>query len=263
MGHTFCVLTVGLLVGQAPVILNQNHESVEPGCNCQGRTSVSVGWFPRIRNWTWNGSAIGEWVEDRPLLGRIQERFSGLFNRQEAGTMEYSTSDAIHGIPVQSYTPSQIPIINSPAPAGEYLQRLPTKISLSEPPLLEVTAQPARTEFSTIKQVSFQSAQPDAAVQPANFGPAQARLSDKVGHEEDYSWITGQIQIENGGVVIHYANPETVDRFGGRMVLSTDLNMSGYQSGDLVTVHGGVILGRAGITTYRVQAIDLLERPVR
>jgi len=39
----------------------------------------------------------------------------------------------------------------------------------------------------------------------------QSGTRPNVGHESDYSWITGQIRIENGQHVIHYAAPEVVD----------------------------------------------------
>ncbi|MCI0682001.1 MAG: hypothetical protein L0Y71_07855 [Gemmataceae bacterium] len=100
---------------------------------------------------------------------------------------------------------------------------------------------------------------PVSSAAPARPSPISARFADKVGQPGDYSWITGQLEIRNGAYLLHYASPDTIDRFNGSLPLATEANLSTFRSGDLVSVHGNVVQqGRS--TAYRVRSIDLIER---
>jgi hypothetical protein len=91
---------------------------------------------------------------------------------------------------------------------------------------------------------------------------------DRIGHEHDYSWITGYLYYvhANGGQwVLRYAELGQQDRYGGSVVLAPTVEMHHYREGDLVTVHGEVIReGRAtsalGGAFYRVHVITMVER---
>ena len=85
-------------------------------------------------------------------------------------------------------------------------------------------------------------------------------LIGKVGHEADYSWITGQLRIENGVPVIHYATPEVVDQHNGSLALTSDRDLRGFQDGDFVSVRGQVSGSANGRATYRVSNIDRMSR---
>jgi hypothetical protein len=86
-----------------------------------------------------------------------------------------------------------------------------------------------------------------------------ARFTNKVGQPGDYSWITGQLEIRNGTAILHYATPDTIDRYNGSLVLASGADLSKLRSGDLVSAHGSVQQqGRSAV--YRVQTIDLIER---
>ena len=73
-------------------------------------------------------------------------------------------------------------------------------------------------------------------VAPSRPNRISPELVGKVGHETDYSWITGQLRIENGRYVIHYAAPEVIDAHNGSLVLSSDRDLRGFQDGDFVSV---------------------------
>jgi hypothetical protein len=131
-------------------------------------------------------------------------------------------------------------------------------------------------QYSSLPQTSqpstgAQTREPELArpVTPAQFRPsstAAARVSkinpkfiNKVGHEEDYSWITGQLDREGARWILRYATPETVDRFGGEIVITPGLDMSGIHSGDLVSVSGQVTGAGSTGANYRAVSIHTIE----
>jgi hypothetical protein len=87
------------------------------------------------------------------------------------------------------------------------------------------------------------------------------RDAERVGHEQDYSWITGRVARQGGQWVIRYAAPNEVDRYGGSLVLNAD--PSKVHEGDLVTVVGQVVGGR-GIrgpgSVYQAREVNVIER---
>jgi hypothetical protein len=91
---------------------------------------------------------------------------------------------------------------------------------------------------------------------------------DRIGHEDDYSWITGHLFYvhTNGGCwILRYALPDQPDRFGGSVVLAPGVEMKNFREGDLVCVYGKVIdQGRPypnlGGALYRVDTITMVER---
>ncbi|HYT93700.1 MAG TPA: hypothetical protein VEL76_33585 [Gemmataceae bacterium] len=120
------------------------------------------------------------------------------------------------------------------------------------------------------------STSPYAPAQPATvtitaYRPAisfQKAPEDNVGHEHDYSWVTGHlayVRTAGGRWVVRYASLGEVDRYGGSVVLAPVVEMRNFREGDLVRVHGEVLdEGRAvpslGGPLYRVNAIVMVER---
>jgi hypothetical protein len=98
-----------------------------------------------------------------------------------------------------------------------------------------------------------------------SFAPERTDL-DKAGHEKDYSWITGRLARDGGRWIIRYAGPNEVDRFGGRLLLFGNVDMSKMHEGDLVCVlgqpmnSGRVTPGAASAVVYQVREINLIER---
>jgi hypothetical protein len=94
------------------------------------------------------------------------------------------------------------------------------------------------------------------------------KYQDKVGHAEDYSWITGHlfyVRADGGRWVLRYTLPDQIDRFGGSVVLAPGVDMKNFREGDLVCVSGKVVdQGRAspslGGALYRADTITMVER---
>jgi hypothetical protein len=95
------------------------------------------------------------------------------------------------------------------------------------------------------------------------------RYQDKIGHEEDYSWVTGQLFYLHAGTsgiwVVRYATVDTEDKFGGSVVLAPNVNMKNFREGDLVSVRGEILNeGRAsqysGGPLYRAVSVDMVDR---
>ena len=96
------------------------------------------------------------------------------------------------------------------------------------------------------------------------------RYEQRVSHASDYSRLTGQLSFvhADGGLwVLRYAPLAEEDRNGGSVILARDRMMNNYREGDLVTIEGQVISekgsARLGGPLYRVQAISLVDRPLK
>ena len=120
---------------------------------------------------------------------------------------------------------------------------------------------PARTAPSTVP-VSFHTLPSGPAVQtitPASTVPV--KTNGKLGgHEDDYSWVTGYLNVHESDWIIEYATPGTVDQFSGKLVL-VNVETSNLQVGDFVCVNGALMTsGGQVIGAYRVTSITLIER---
>jgi hypothetical protein len=114
-----------------------------------------------------------------------------------------------------------------------------------------------------------QTLPPPETAQPATQLPAVAeKHQDKIGHEDDYSWITGQlyyVRADGGRWVLRYGRIDEVDRFGGSVVLAPTVEMRNFREGDVVCVFGQVMSDgpatRAlGGPLYRANSISMVER---
>jgi hypothetical protein len=134
--------------------------------------------------------------------------------------------------------------------------------SCTQPAAVPVAVAPTPCSCSTPATVPVV-----AAVQPVNLQVAK-KYENKVGHETDYSWVTGHlfyVHTDGGRWVVRYGRPDEVDKFGGSMVLAPTVEMRNFREGDLVCVFGQVIdEGRSsrplGGALYRVNAISMVER---
>jgi hypothetical protein len=93
--------------------------------------------------------------------------------------------------------------------------------------------------------------------------PLLPRLANKVGRDEKFEWVTGQLEIENGKYILYYATPETVDPYHGRIILQPQqVDMSQFHRGDLVSARGDLIqrMSPLGATPiYRSGEIHMIE----
>jgi hypothetical protein len=88
-------------------------------------------------------------------------------------------------------------------------------------------------------------------------------LAQRIGRDEKFEWVTGQLEMENGRYVLYYATPETVDPHHGKIVLSpAKVDMKTFRTGDLVSARGQLHTGRTG-AAYHLTSADLIERPKR
>jgi hypothetical protein len=94
------------------------------------------------------------------------------------------------------------------------------------------------------------------------------KFQDLIGHEGDYSWITGQlyyVHTDGGMWVVRYAHVDEVDKYGGSVVLTPTVEMKNFREGDLVNVCGeilnnGIPVRPLGGALYRVNSIQMVER---
>jgi len=166
----------------------------------------------------------------------------------------------------------------SPAP-------LPIAQQLSSPPVTEAPPAPRPFRLGERLRNLFSPRSADKGVQqatdlqatgmkapaplPKGITELSAKELEKVGHEQDYSWITGKLfRIDGGQWVLRYAGPYEVDRYSGGVLLTAHADLANYRPGDLVCV-----LGRVAATTrdakmgagatYQISTINLIERGSR
>jgi hypothetical protein len=262
---TITILAAGLLTAQTP------HPALNFGkpCDCQkgganghiqpvAATSSSPGLFRGL--FRTSSDPVPVVTERSTILSRIQ----GFFGKKS----EVETVEPAPIVMQQQVDPSQ------PGPF-RLMQRLPAGPQPSGNNLgVPITPAPLpAAPAKVLLPISYQGVPPSEASDVLNAGATQSsvvpstgpsRISQdligKVGHETDYSWITGQLRVENGSYVIHYAAPDVVDAHHGSVVLTSEREIRGFQDGDFVSIRGS-LAGRAnGRTLYRVTHMDRLPR---
>lgn len=265
MSPTITMLAAGLLVAQTagPSVTNTGKT-----CNCQKGATTGV-IQPVSATTPSSGFGLGLFrgssesvavADERPsFFAKIQSFFG---KKTSSETIEPSTI-------VAQPTPEQLR-------PGQYrqMQRLPS----GQPsginvitPATPVTAPVAPAK--ALQPVTYQGVPPSQLAPAANNSivsttviPSSrpnrisADLVGKVGRETDYSWITGQLRIEDGQYAIHYATPEVVDTHNGSLALTSDRDLRGFQDGDFVSVRGQISGNANGRATYRVTNIDRMPR---
>jgi hypothetical protein len=255
VGPTFSMLAASLLVAQTA-------DPSKP-CNCQkgaapvAATSSAQSPGP-FRGLFRSSSEPAPVVEERPtMMSRIQ----GLFGKKSE-----TAEPAPIVMPQQQYVEQA-----KPSPF-RLMQRLPAgqpNTDNAGAPLVPLPPAPVKT----VQPVTYQGV-PANQIAPAANTVLQASTQAKVlparpnritpglsvGHENDYSWITGQLRVENGLYVIYYAAPEVVDAHNGNVVLTSDRDLRGFHDGDYVSIRGSLAGSANGRSLYRVTAIDRVPR---
>lgn len=190
-----------------------------------------LGWFSR---------------EDRPVLHRIQ----GWFKRDqpEGPPQGKSTSPSRGGVIREPEKPRLLDPVPSPVPPIDFPRKMPN-------PQSKAPAAPPEVQAASMQA---------AARAPSAKGPILAQHAKRVGRDEKFEWITGQIEIENGNYVMYYATPEMIDKYHGRILLAPqNVDISQFRRGDLVSVRGQLMQRPTtqGIPIYRVSSASLIERP--
>lgn len=268
----------------------------EPGCNCGTPTIVQTSGVRTtgvsggtVFAGKYRGNGVFEETVPAPsaaksnnnFMSRLQSRFSGVF-----GTRSTTKAAKDNTIIEEVLEDGTIVEVSEPIMEGTAVNRMPNapaiapaKASFNEPPLSSggntanviITNKTGGSSDSTVVPVQFRPAQtapaqtapaqvtPGTSAAPAKASALLPKFVNKVGHEDDFSWITGQLGQVGGRWTIHYATPETVDRYHGTLVLAGSVDMSSYQVGDLVSVHGGVIQTTTHGPAYLIQNINLIE----
>lgn len=93
--------------------------------------------------------------------------------------------------------------------------------------------------------------------------PILPALANKIGRDEKFEWVTGQLEFEGGSHVLYYATPETIDTYNGRLVMhSQQVDMNSFRRGDLVSVRGELIqrqTAQGKMPVYRATDVQLIE----
>jgi hypothetical protein len=197
----------------------------------------------------------GAWQQQQPAPRRgvlywLHDRIGGLFGRHRSN--EPSMQPQQQQQPgIRQVTPQQ------------------PGINYNEPPLFQPTSQmPVGPKAQATPPAPVAQASHSPEPTPLNL-PISEKYREQIGHETDYSWITGQLyRFEADGRplwVIRYATPEIQDTHGGSVVLVPAMDLHNYRNGDLVSVQGQLLNGGArseqvNAPLYRASDINLIER---
>ncbi len=223
------ILTAALLVGQTPEI------PTTPTTDVGAKTvRQSQPWFPRLQKF---------------------------FNRP-AGTPEAAP------VPTRSTvatTTSKKPTPSTTAPAPSVTPSAPTQTAPTTQPPEFPRRMPMGSTRKNTEVVPVQSVQTTAPTVRQTQSPILPINANRIGREDNFKWVTGQIEITKSGAYLYYATPDTVDPHNGVVVLQASAgDLKQFQSGDLVSAQGTLQARASGQTPiYRVTSIDLIERPKR
>ncbi|MEI7683400.1 MAG: hypothetical protein WCL32_00125 [Planctomycetota bacterium] len=276
MSATFTLLTAGLLVTQSA--------APAPTCNCQKNQATVISQSAQPIQLAANEPSPGLFrglfrsktedapapapapAEDRPILSRLQGLFGGKKDESVTTTTgEPPIAQSTTATPVRPMQrmPAGQPTRTNSLAIPEPLPPAPIKVqpvTYKAVPISEAGSPTAAQVSSPAAPVAVPaSAGQTVVAPPSRPNRISSDLVGKVGHESDYSWITGQIHIENGVHVLHYATPETVDAYNGSLVLVSSLDLRSFQDGDFVSVRGQVS-GSGNRVSYRLSSIDRLPR---
>jgi hypothetical protein len=195
--------------------------------------------------------------EDRPILNKIQ----GWFKR-EPYDANMPKDKVIRETPPPPVT---APVTPATTPGtSDFPRKLPnpaSKAPAAPDPLPSKATSSAKPIEQTIRLSDAPKAGTDAKMSKS---PILARLKDRIGRDENFAWITGQFEIENGTHILYYATPETLDKFNGRIVLTPQqVDLTQFRSGDLVCVHGQLVQSKSAQSmtpAYRVTSASAIER---
>jgi hypothetical protein len=182
----------------------------------------------------------------RPFLNRVRSWF-GRDNSQPTGMPAQGTTVNTEPRPATPY------ITPPPSGGSDYPRRMPAINSAAPVP----AGQPVAVGSGPV------STNPSEFAASLRKTPLRPALANKVGRDDKFAWITGQLEIENGTYVIYYATPETIDPHNGRLVLAPQIDMKQFRPGDLITVEGQVQTRaslRGNTASYRVVNAGVVEK---
>jgi hypothetical protein len=279
VASSFTLLTAALIVAQSPA----TPTAAPSTCPCQKNNNISQVQYvqpvpadiaPTSGGYAANAPAPAS--DPHPILSRIRSFFHGsdasadvsqptvtseppveqkrLWQRLPSTTTTTTTPTMVTPVSAPVASPAIQAIPNSPTALPAAPVKIVTPVASPSIPSVPVNSSMIATPNASVSQVSMTT----STTLPARPSKISPDLLSKVGHADDFTWITGQIRIENGVHVLHYATPETVDRYSGHVVLTSDKDLRNVPEGAYVCVRGNVAATSGSVTTYRVQALDIL-----
>lgn len=119
----------------------------------------------------------------------------------------------------------------------------------------------AQAEVPQVPQVpevpEFLQVSSHVEVQPVPDSPRNG------GHDADFRSITGELRKIDGIWVVRYASSDAANGSEGYAILFSEVDMTSFREGDMVSVRGNVISAsstEARATHYRVSSVELIER---
>ncbi len=205
------LLAASMVLGQTsepPTTIQQAQaQTPAPAATQPQQTSRPIiGWFTR---------------EDRPVMSRIQGWFKRDPKDEPKDTAPTPSKSTVTRETVSPPTSQTAPPVT---PANDFPRKMPQPQSKGKTtPESIVQDNPADIQQATLKQVAL----------PTNTkSPILPQFADKIGRDEKFEWITGQIEIEDGKHVLYYSTPEVVDQYHGRIVLSPEqVDMKQFKRG--------------------------------
>jgi hypothetical protein len=186
----------------------------------------------------------------------IRARIKAWFNRRSIDSAPLYDRNG-NGIGAPLSAPQMTPTPNTMPPAGgsggssDFPHKLPT--IQQGPPVsgeMRVITDPSSIQPATLRSLPTPVKSP---ILPVN--------AERIGRDDKFTWVTGQLEIEKGQPVLYYATPETVDTHGGRITLAAQkVDLSSFRSGDLISVQGRLATGLGG-PVYQLTNANLIDRP--
>jgi hypothetical protein len=218
-------------------------------------------------------------TNNRPILSKIR----GWFNRNNRNSNEAAPLPPVistEPLPRPFGTPAT-PLAPAPAPSaapGEFPKKLPItpqnftpknevqvlpQKPAEAPKAAPATTPPAKNDTKAAPKTDSVSTVSLRQVPSTARSPILPANVHRIGRDDKFAWVTGQLEVEKGQFVLYYATPETVDQYHGRIVLnSQNVDMRQFRSGDLVSAQGQIHSSR-GSAMYNITSADLIERPKR
>ena len=203
---------------------------------------------------------LGWWQRDeRPILSKMQNWF-----KRDHDKEGQPFSPLRPGLMRETVPP---PLYNTP-PSNDFPRKLPNN------PTGQVTAQPTSlakafpsapvyVEQPNVPQPYAQQPYAQQPYVPKIKTPILPQFAERIGRDEKFEWITGQLEVENNNYVIYYATPETVDKYHGRVFLVAPQNeMSKYRRGDLISVRGQLMQRQTPqgmVPIYRAEQVSPVD----
>lgn len=170
--------------------------------------------------------------------------------------------------PSETYRPSRLqqPTLSERirswfTPASRSASRAPMPSYRSQPISPASYGETARPQH--LLPMSKMQPMPQSLPMSRTAGKLSAAELQKIGHDPEYTWITGKIMRSGNRWVIVYAGPDEIDRFGGELPLVVQSPVTGIQEGDLVCAHGLVVSQNGRGAYYHAREVNLVERAKR